>query len=61
MKRAKLRGLNRNAAVVLGHVGSADDIDAPTHALDDAEPFIREHAACALKQIAARRSTSDAI
>ena len=27
MKRAKLRGLKRNAAVVLGNVGTADDVD----------------------------------
>ena len=29
MKRAKLRGLKRNAAVVLGNVGSAEDVPAP--------------------------------
>ena len=30
MKRAKLRGLKRNAAVVLGDVGTADDADMLT-------------------------------
>ena len=37
MKRAKLRGLQRNAAVVLGNVGTAEDVPALIAALDDAE------------------------
>ena len=45
MKRAKLRGLKRNAAVVLGNVGTADDIGVLRRALDDPEPLVREHAA----------------
>ena len=45
MKRAKLRGLKRNAAVVLGNVGTADDVDVLTRALDDDEPLVRRHAA----------------
>jgi epoxyqueuosine reductase len=48
MKRAKLRGLKRNAAVVLGNVGTRDDVDVLTRALDDEEPLVREHAAWAL-------------
>ena len=48
MKRAKLRGLKRNAAVVLGNIGTADDIDVLTRELDDADPFVREQAAWAL-------------
>ena len=44
MKRAKLRGLKRNAAVVLGNVGSAADIPVVERALDDPEPLVREHA-----------------
>jgi epoxyqueuosine reductase len=55
MKRAKLRGLKRNAAVVLGNVGSAEDADVLTCALDDPEPLVREHAAWALERIAARK------
>ena len=51
MKRAKLPAMKRNAAVVLGNVGTADDIDALTRALDDAEPLVREHAACALARL----------
>jgi epoxyqueuosine reductase len=45
MKRAKLRGLKRNAAVVLGHVGTRDDVEVLTRSLDDDEPLVREHAA----------------
>jgi epoxyqueuosine reductase len=48
MKRAKLRGLKRNAAIVLGNIGSAEDVDTLTRALDDEEPLVREHAAWAL-------------
>ena len=57
MKRAKLRGLRRNAAVVLGNIGTNDDINVLTRALDDAEPLVREHAAWALTRL---RETGDA-
>ena len=57
MKRAKLRGLKRNAAVVLGNGGTADDVDVLTRALDDEEPLVREHAVWALGRLdAATRS-----
>ncbi len=49
MKRAKLRGLKRNAAVVLGNVGEAEDADVLSRVLDDSEPLVREHAAWALR------------
>jgi len=52
MKRAKRRGLARNAATVLGNVGSGDDEDALVHALDDPEPLVAQHGAWALEQIA---------
>ncbi|MEP6492618.1 MAG: tRNA epoxyqueuosine(34) reductase QueG, partial [bacterium] len=42
MKRAKLRGLKRNAAVVLGNVGTAEDIPVLQRALEDPEPLVRE-------------------
>ena len=51
MKRAKLRGLKRNAAVVLGNVGTTEDADVLTRALDDEEPLVREHAAWALRRL----------
>ena len=54
MRRAKLRGLKRKAVVVLGNVGSAEDADALTQALDDEEPLVREHAAWGLERIRER-------
>jgi epoxyqueuosine reductase len=52
MKRAKLRGLKRNAAVVLGNVGTSDDVPALAAALEDSDPLVRSHAAWALQRIA---------
>ena len=54
MKRAKLRGLKRNAAVGLGNVGTEEDIEVLTAALKDAEPLVREHAAWALARLGER-------
>ena len=51
MKQAKLRGVKRNAAVVLGNVGTADDVDVLTRALDDSESLVREHAEWALRRL----------
>ena len=51
MKRAKVRGLRRNAAVALGNVGTSEDVDVLTRALGDDEPLVREHAAWALARI----------
>ena len=53
MKRAKIRGLKRNAAVVLGNLGNLDDVGVLTRALDDPESLVREHARWALRRIAA--------
>jgi hypothetical protein len=50
-RRAKLRGLKRNAAVVLGDVGTSAGVDVPTRALEDPEPLVREHAAWALDRV----------
>ena len=52
MKRAKLRGLKRNAEVVLGNVGDAHDGEILTRALDTAEPLVSDHAKWALQQLA---------
>jgi epoxyqueuosine reductase len=54
MKRAKLRGLKRNAAVVLGNVGIAEDLPVLEQALGDPEPLVREHAAWALSRLGTR-------
>jgi len=55
MKRAKLRRMKRNAAVVLGNVKSVEDVDVDvdelTHALADPEPLVRAHAAWALPRL----------
>jgi epoxyqueuosine reductase len=54
MKRAKRRGLGRNAAVVLGNVGIADDVPLLKEAMTDAEPIVAEHAKWALAEITSR-------
>ena len=51
MKRAKLQGLKRNAAVVLGNVGDREDVPVLEAALSDVEPLVREHAAWALMRL----------
>lgn len=54
IKRAKYRGLLRNAAVVLGNLGDPSAIPALTDALrDNPEPLVRGHAAWALGQLGA--------
>ncbi|QJR37887.1 HEAT repeat domain-containing protein [Gemmatimonas groenlandica] len=54
MKRAKRRGLARNAAVVLGNVGTSDDVPLLEAALAHDESLVREHAAWALARIKRR-------
>lgn len=58
MKRAKLRGLKRNAAVVLGNVGGANDVPLLHDALDSAEPLVSDHAAWALDRVRGRSRPS---
>ena len=48
MKRAKLRGLKRNAAVVLGNMADPAGVPALSAALSDEEPLVRGHAGWAL-------------
>ena len=54
MKRAKLPMLKRNAAVVLGNVGTVEDADVLVRALDAPEPLVREHVAWALDRLSER-------
>lgn len=54
MKRAKRRGLARNAAVVLGNIGTAEDVPALAAALADPEPLVQRHAEWAISRIGAR-------
>lgn len=58
MKRAKRRGLARNAATVLGNVGTTDDLATLLAALDDPEPLVAEHAAWALERIESKTTAS---
>jgi epoxyqueuosine reductase len=51
MKRAKLRGLKRNAAVVLGNTGTMEDVAVLEQAPGDPEALVREHAAWALARL----------
>ena len=51
MKRAKRRGLLRNAAVVLGNIGDEGDKAALAVAANNLDPLVREHAEWALEQI----------
>ena len=54
MKRAKRRGLSRNAAVVLGNVGDERDIPTLLSARAAADPQIRDHIDWAVARIATR-------
>jgi epoxyqueuosine reductase len=54
MKRAKLRGLKRNAAVVLGNVGAQEDVPVLEAASEEPEPLVREHALWALDRLDSR-------
>lgn len=58
LKRPKLRGLKRNAAVVLGNLGTAEDISLLERVAADAEPLVSEHAAWAAERLAARRGSA---
>jgi epoxyqueuosine reductase len=59
MKRAKLRGLRRNAAVALGNIANPEDSDVLARAMHDDEPLVREHAAWALLSAARTLSASE--
>jgi len=52
--RVKRRGLLRNVCVVLGNIGTAEDLTALEKAAQHEEPLVREHAAWAIDQIRTR-------
>jgi epoxyqueuosine reductase len=52
--RVKRRGLLRNVCVVLGNIGTPDDLSALRRAEQHEEPLVREHAAWAIGQIEKR-------
>jgi epoxyqueuosine reductase len=54
LKRAKRRGLLRNAAIVLGNTGTADALPALRNAAADPDDIIREAAVWAIEQIESR-------
>ena len=53
MKRAKLRDLKRNAAVVPGNEGTVNDVPVLAASLSDVDPLVRAHAAWALGRVGA--------
>ena len=59
LKRAKRRGLARNAAVVLGNIGNDQDMPVLMRGLTHDEPLVREHAAWALAQLTSRGERGD--
>ena len=54
MKRAKLRGLRRNAAVALGNAGTTEDIATLNAVATDDDAMVAEHARWAIARIADR-------
>ena len=55
--RVKRRGLLRNVCVVLGNIGTPDDLPALRRAEQHEEPLVREHATWAIGQILRRQGT----
>lgn len=51
MKRAKLRGLKRNAAVVLGNVGGEEDVALLRASKTELDPLVAEHVDWAINAI----------
>jgi epoxyqueuosine reductase len=52
MKRAKRRGLARNAAVVLGNVGDDSDVPLLEKTIRAGDPLVSEHAEWAMERLA---------
>ena len=60
MKRAKLRGLKRNAAVVLGNGGDSKDVTYLVSATESDDPVLSSHARWALNRLAVATLTPEA-
>ncbi len=56
MKRAKLRGLKRNATVALGNVGTSDDLELLASLAAKTDDMVGSHAVWAIDQIERRRN-----
>ena len=56
--RVKRRGLLRNVCVVLGNIGTVEDLHALRRAEQHEEPLVREHASWAIRQIEGRIQNS---
>lgn len=54
IRRLKRARWLRNVCVVLGNIGTGEDIAALSHAKDDADPLIKEHAVWAIEEINSR-------
>lgn len=54
IKRIKLRGFLRNVCVVLGNIGTPEDLPAIEKATDHPEPLVAEHAQWARRRILER-------
>ena len=55
---ARVRAVGQDAAVVLGDVGTVEDVPVVEQALGDDEPLVRGHAAWALARLGQRRGTT---
>jgi epoxyqueuosine reductase len=55
LARLKLPRLKRNAAIVLGNIGTAADLPALEISARDPDPILAEHAQWAVQQIHARQ------
>ena len=58
MKRAKLRGLKRNAAIALGNVGAGDDLPVLRDARASSDPLVADHIDWAIERIESRASSA---
>src|SRR5689334_8396043 len=58
MKRAKLRGLKRNAAVALGNTGTGADLAALAEVAENDDPMLADHARWAMARIAEREQAN---